>query len=175
MNDRKFLPAIIFFSTMIFFFAWHQFFYEPVQREILNTELEARRLREIEREIFELKARHENLAALVEEKYFELDAAKNFLPPTLDQDKFIDELYRAADAQKVQVTAVRAGEIISAEKISAQFVSVKLEGNFVSLLNFIREIVDGERLARLENFSVAAAEINVVSAELRFKIFAATP
>ena len=162
MNDRKFLPAIIFLSAIIFFFAWQQFFYEPIQREILNTELETRRLREIEREILELKARN-NLAALVEEKESELDAAKNFLPPTLTQDKFIDELYRAA------------GEIISAEKISAQFVSVNAEGNFVSLLNFIREIVDGERLARLENFSVTAEESNVVSAELRFKIFAANP
>ena len=174
MNDRKFLPAIIFLSAIIFFFAWQQFFYEPIQREILNTELETRRLREIEREILELKARN-NLAALVEEKESELDAAKNFLPPTLTQDKFIDELYRAADAQKVQVISVRAGEIISAEKISAQFVNVNVEGNFVSLLNFIREIVDGERLARLENFSVTAEESNVVSAELRFKIFAATP
>ena len=175
MNDRKFLPAIIFFATIIFFFAWKQFFFEPVQREILNTELETRRLREIEREILELKTRYGNLATLVEEKDFELDAAKNFLPPTLAQDKFIDELYRAAAAQKVRITSVQAGEKISSEKISAQFVSVNLESNYVSLLNFIRKIVDGERLARLENFSITSAENEIVSAELRFKIFAATP
>ena len=160
---------------IIFFFAWHQFFFEPVQREILNTELETRRLREIEREILELKTRYGNLATLVEEKDSESDAAKNFLPPTLMQDKFIDELYRSADAQKVRLVSVQADETVSAEKISAQFVSVNLESNYVSLLNFIRKIVDGERLARLENFSITSAENEIVSAELRFKIFAATP
>lgn len=138
-------------------------------------ELETRRLRDVEREILQLKARHENLSAFVEQKESELDAMKKFLPPTLMQDKFIDELYRAAEVHKAQIISVRADEIISEEKFQSQTVSVKLETDYASLLNFLREISDGERLTRLENFSATSAGDGIVSCELSFKIFAAAP
>ena len=138
-------------------------------------ELETRRLRDVEREILQLKARHENLSAFVEQKESELDAMKKFLPTTLMQDKFIDELYRAADIHKAQIISVRADEIISEEKFQSQTVSVKLETDYVSLLNFLREISDGERLTRLENFSATSEGDGIVSCELSFKIFAAAP
>ena len=175
MSDKRFLPAIIFLLGIILSFGWYKFFYEPVQREILSMELETRRLREVEREILQLKARHKDLSAFIATKELELDAAREFLPTTLMQDKFIDELYRAADSCKVQLISVRAGEIISAEEIQSQVVSVELEADYVSLLNFIREILDGERLATLENFSAESAEGKILSCELNFKIFATAP
>jgi len=138
-------------------------------------ELETRRLRDVEREILQLKARHENLSAFVEQKESELDAMKKFLPTTLMQDKFIDELYRAAEVHKAQIISVRADEIISEEKFQSQTVSVKLETDYASLLNFLREISDGERLTRLENFSATSEGDGIVSCELSFKIFAAAP
>ena len=174
MNDKKFLAAIIFFG-IIFSFVLNQIFYEPARREILTTQLETRRLREVEREIFELKTRHGNLSALVEQKNSEVDAAKKFFPTTLTQDEFIDELYRAAEFHKAQIISVRAGEINSEEKFQSQVVSVSLEADYVSLLNFLRVILDGERLARLENFSATSADDGVVSCEMSFKIFAAAP
>ena len=138
-------------------------------------ELETRRLREVEREILQLKAHHENLSAFIAQKESELDAMKKFLPPTFMQDEFIDELYRAAQLHKAQIISVRADEIISEEKFQSQTVSVKLETDYVSLLNFLREILDGERLTRLENFSATSAGDGIVSCELSFKIFAAAP
>ena len=72
MDAKKFFPVIIF--ALIILAACHQFIYQPVQRKILNMELEARRLREVERELSELKARHGNLSAFVEAK--ESDAAR---------------------------------------------------------------------------------------------------
>ena len=138
-------------------------------------ELETRRLRDVEREILQLKARHENLSAFVEQKESELDAMKKFLPTTLMQDKFIDELYRAAEVHKAQIISVRADEIISEEKFQSQTVSVKLETDYASLLNFLREISDGERLTRLENFSATSEGDGIISCELSFKIFAAAP
>lgn len=138
-------------------------------------ELETRRLRDVEREILQLKARHENLSEFVEQKESELDAMKKFLPTTLMQDKFIDELYRAAEVHKAQIISVRADEIISEEKFQSQTVSVKLETDYASLLNFLREISDGERLTRLENFSATSAGDGIISCELSFKIFAAAP
>jgi len=138
-------------------------------------ELETRRLRDVEREILQLKARHENLSAFVEQKESELDAMKKFLPTTLMQDKFIDELYRAAEVHKAQIISVRADEIISEEKFQSQTVSGKLETDYASLLNFLRAISDGERLTRLENFSATSEGDGIISCELSFKIFAAAP
>ena len=175
MSDKKFLPAIIFVLGMVLSFGWHEFFYEPAQREILNMELETRRLREVEREIFQLKARHENLSTFIEQKELELDAARNFLPTTLLQDKFIDELYRAADSCRVQIISVQTGETVSTEEIKSQIISVDLEADYISLLNFLRTILDGERLSTLESFSLESAEGKILSCELNFKIFAAVP
>jgi len=40
------------------------------------------------------------------------------------------------------------------------------------LLNFIRELIDGERLINLENFSAESVRGKIISCELSFKIFA---
>ena len=171
MRDKFFLPTTFLVCTIILI-GWYQFFYEATQREILNMELETRRLRELEREISELKARHGNLSAFVAAKELELDAAQNFLPATIAQDKFIDELYRAANSCNVQLTEVQAGEIISEEEFQSQVVTVKTEADYVSSLNFIREIQDGERLMRLEKFLATSEEDGIISCEWSFKIFA---
>lgn len=171
MRDNFFLPTTIILCVLIFV-GWYQFFYTTTQREILSMELETRRLREVEREILELKARHENLSAFVETKELELDAARNFLPATIAQDKFIDELYRTADFHRVRIISIQTGEVISAENFQAQVVSINLETDYISLLNFIRELLDGGRLISLENFSAESASGKIISCELSFKIFA---
>ena len=108
MQGRFFIAATI-AACVIMFVAWQQFFYEPMQREILSVQLETRRLRELKRELVELKAHYGDLSTLAAAKELELDAARNFLPSTLEQDKFIDELYRAAQMCDVQLTSVQAG------------------------------------------------------------------
>ena len=171
MQEKFFLPTTL-ILCIILFISWYQFFFEATQREILNMELETRRLREVEREILELKARHGNLSSFAATKEIELDAAREFLPATIEQDKFIDELYRAADSCKVWLTEVQAGEIISSDEFQAQVLTVKTESDYVSLLNFIREIQDGRRLTRLENFLATSEDYGIIFSELSFKIFA---
>ena len=171
MRDKFFLPATL-IVCIILFIVWYQFFYTALRREILNTELETRRLHEVEREISELKARHENLSLFAAEKEFELDAARNFLPSTIAQEKFIDELYRAAESHNAKILSIKADETISAEKFQEQSLAVNLEADYVSLLNFIREILDGERLTTLENFQAERSEGKFLSCKLTFKIFA---
>ena len=171
MREKFFLPLTL-VACAIFFFGWYQFFYEPTQREILNMELETKRLREIEREIFNLKARYENLATLAEGKSIQLDETRNFLPPTLAQDEFIDELYRAAEFSNARIISVQAGAENSSDEIQTQIINVTLEAEYISLLNFIRMILDGGRLTNLESFSVESAATKRLSCELSFKIFA---
>jgi len=173
MRDKFFLPVTL-LTCGIIFLCWYNFFYETAQREIANIEMETRRLREVEREILKLKARHENLTTLVEIKEQQLDAARNFLPSTLEQDKFIDGLYRAAELCGAQLISVQTGEEFSAEEVQTQIVTVKLEADYISLLNFIRETLDDGRLTSLEKFSVNSAGDKILSCELSFKIFAET-
>ena len=82
MQEKFFLPTTL-ILCIILFISWYQFFFEATQREILNMELETRRLREVEREILELKARHGNLSSFAATKEIELDAAREFLRRTL--------------------------------------------------------------------------------------------
>ena len=172
MLDRKFFAPIILLVVIILSVGLYKFIYEPAQREILNMELETRRLREVEREIADLKARHGNLAAFVTEKELQLDEAQNFLPATLEQEKFIDELYRTAELHGVKIASIRSGEGVSSEEFQAQVVSMNLEADYISLLNFIREVLDGDRLTTLEEISLESSSGKIVSCDVDFKIFA---
>lgn len=171
MDKKFFLPLTAFVALTAVVVVWHQFFYATTQREILAMQLETRRLRGLEREITTLKARHD-LTALLSAKENQLDAARIFLPTTPAQDKFIDELYRTAEFYRARLISVQAGEVTSAAAIQSQVVNVSLEADYVALLNFIRETLDGGRMVSLENFSVTGGD-NVLSCELSFKIFAA--
>ena len=174
MPDRKFLPPIIFALTIILLVGWYVFFYEPTQREILNMELETRRLGEVAREISDIKARHGDLSAFVLEKEMQLDEARIFLPATLAQDKFVDELYKTAELCGAKITSIRTDEATSAEEIQAQIVSVNLEADYISLMNFIRGVIDGERLTTLDEISIERSG-GILSCDLDFKIFATAP
>lgn len=174
MNEKFFLPATL-AVCLLTAAAWYQFVYEPARSTILNMELETRRLREVERDIFELKARHGDLTALVEAKALQLDEAQIFLPSTPAQDEFIDALYRAADACQVRIISVRADEVNSSKDIQSLVVNVRAEADYISLLNFIRTTLDGERLTRLKRFSATRTGDNLLQCELSFTIFAASP
>ena len=173
MRDKKFLPLITFLLGVILSFGWYQFIYTPAQREILNMELETRRLREVEREIFDLKSRHENLSAFLQETEQRLDDMRIFLPETLAQDEFIAELYRAAEFSQARIISVQSGEIISSDELQTQIISVKLEADYIPFLNFIRQELDSGRLTSLEKFSLESAGGGILSCELEFEIFAA--
>lgn len=174
MSDRKFLPPIIFALSIILLVGWYVFFYEPTQREILNMELETRRLSEVAREISDIKARHGDLSAFVLEKEMQLDEARIFLPATLAQDKFVDELYKTAELCGAKITSISTSEATSAEEIQAQVVSVNLEADYISLMNFIRGVIDGERLTTLDEISIERSG-GILSCDLDFKIFATAP
>ena len=173
MNDKLYLPATL-VLCLIVLFGWHRFVYEPARREILSMELETQRLRETERELSELKRRHGDLKAFAELKASQLDEARIFLPTELEQDEFIEELYLAAESCGVSIVSIRADEEKFSE-VQSQIVSVTLEADYVSLLNFIRVIEDGERLTRLEKFSAARNDGGTLDCEMSFKIFAASP
>ena len=172
MPDKRFLPLVTLIVCVVCFFALEEFVLEPARRSTVNMQLETRRLREVEREVLQLKARYGDLSAALAQKERELDAAREFLPVELDQEKFIDALYRTADAQRAQIISVQAGDV-EGDELQAQVVTVKLEAQYVSLLNFVREIIDGKRFAVLDKVSIESTGDNFLSCELTLRIFAA--
>ncbi len=172
MNEKFYLPATLVLCLLIIV-GWYQFIYEPARREIVSMELETRRLREVEREIAELKARHGDLEAFAELKAQQLDEARIYLPTAPAQDEFLNDLYRAAEATDVRILSVRADEVKSKGELQSQAVSVRVEANYIPLLNFIRLILDGERLASLEGVSIERTDTRLLNCELSFKIYAA--
>lgn len=175
MNDKLYLPVTL-VICLIVLFCWQRGVQDPTRREILSMELETQRLREVEREVSELKRRHGDLRALAELKASQLDEARRFLPTELEQDEFLDALYRAADDCAVRIISVRADEVKpssdDADGMQSLTVSVRAEATYVALLNFMRTIVDGERLTRLERFYVTSEAGEVLACEMSFKIFA---
>ena len=171
MREKFFLPATI-TACLLICGGLYFFVHQPAQSEISAMQLETRRLKQTVRELDELKTRHGNFSTLVAATERQLDGARNFLPATLMQEKFIDEIYRTADFNRVRIISVQAGEISDGE-IQTQIVAVKLQAEYVELLNFVREIIDGERMVSLENFSVTADDAGILDCDLSFKIFAA--
>ena len=175
---KIFLPAVvaIFFlmSCGIYFFS-----YKPAESEILRIQLETRKLQAVEKELADFW-RNKNPEDFVERTEENLFAARENLPEEISSDKFIEKIYSSANLNKVQIISVQAGEVslVNAEEknpsaeIQKQIITVKLAANYISLMNFIREIYDGERLANLENFSVSAENSgNILDCELHFAIF----
>ena len=173
MDKRFYLPTIIFTICATAAFLYWQLIYLPVQAEILRLNAETKKIETIQKEIENLQARYgnlEDLVALTEER---LSQMQEYLPAEMNAEKFIANLYKIAEDKKILINSVQVGEISATDSIQKQTIKIQLESDYISLLNFIREILDGERLASFENFSIARVdESNILNCELEFLIFA---
>lgn len=173
MRRKNFLPIIIFFCGLIFIFAFCEFIFFPTQSEILKIKTETQQLQITLQELNELERQHENLSEFAEKNAENLQELKLLLPSAPSQETFSAELYKTAEKNKISVTSLQVGESIQTdeEKLQSQSVKIKLEGNYISLLNFIREIEDGERFAKPKNISLESGEANLIFCEIEFLIF----
>lgn len=173
MRGKNFLPITIICGGFVAIFILWQFLYVPMKSEILQMQLETKRLLAVERELKILQSRHENFSEFVELNGERLSELKKLLPQNSEQEKFTAEIYKLAEENKIAVTSLQVGEIISDEEknLSRQSVKIKLEGKYILLLNFIREIEDGERFAKLENISLENSDGNLILSEAEFFIF----
>lgn len=137
---------------------------------------ETKRLETIEKELEYLQTRYKNFEAVVELTAERLAQMQEYLPAEMNDEKFIGELYRLAENEnkKILINSVQAGEISEKDSVQRQVIKIRLEADFISLLNFIREVIDGDRLASFENFSITSdGESNILDCELEFVIFSA--
>ena len=135
-----------------------------------------------ERELKKLVERHKNFPEFVEKSGELLAEEEIFLPTEPESEKFAAEIYRVAELNKVEVSSLRAGEVSKVEpkeknsddkgELFFQPVKVELSGNYVAILNFIREISDGERFTQLSGISITSnEEENFLKCEAEFLIY----
>ena len=176
MNREKFYPATtlaICFVVAIFFVI---LIYIPMQGAISSIQLETRRLNDVVGKLNELKKRHgdiENFLALTEKNLYE---TQEFLPTESAQDFFVAELYKIAEKNNVLINSVQIGELEAVDendedkKIFRQNIRLNVAADYISTLNFLREILDGNRLVVLENLSLNSGE-NILTGEMELSIF----
>ena len=173
MNDRKFFPAIIFTICATVAFLYWQLIYIPIQAEISNLNAETKKFQAAEKELKTLQTRYKNFEDVVDSTAESLSLAQELLPAEMNDEKFIAALYTLAENKKILINSVQVGEISEKDSVQRQSIKIRLDADYISLVNFIREILDGERLASLENFSLTGnGESNILDCELEFSIFA---
>ena len=173
MNKRYFFPLATFIICATVAFLYWQLIYLPLESEIAMLNAKTKEFEVAEMELEKLKLRYGNLEDLLERTEEKLIQAQNLLPTEMNTEKFIAELYEVATNKKISITSVQTGEISENKSVQSQSIKIRLDSDYISLLNFIREITDGERLASLENFSIAREDnTNILNCEVEFLIFA---
>lgn len=174
MTNKNYFPAAVLIICAIIAILYRQFIYLPLQSEIAALNAETKRIDAILKELEILQTRHPNFeefVALTEERLAQM---QELLPAEMDAEKFVAELYVLAADKKILIDSVRTGEISESDSVQRQTLNIQLEADYISLLNFVREILEGERLASLENFSVSSdGESNILNCNLEIIIFAA--
>lgn len=144
-----------------------------VQTEISNMQTETYRLQAIEKDLRKLQAR-QKIFELTTERFDEL---KRYLPSKPAQEIFTAEIYHTAEKNKIAITNLQVGELINLENeknFLRQSVKIQIEGDYISILNFLREISDGERFTRLENISLESSRENFIICNVEFYIYSST-
>ena len=181
MNREKFLPLITLAICLIATFLFINLIYEPLKSETAAAQLETRRLHAVEKDLQEFIKRHgdiEQFLALTETR---LKSARKLLPLETSQDTFAAEIYKIAEKNKVLVTSVQMGELEPVEgaesaksevdtKILRQSVKIKVEADYIATLNFLRDILNGERLTALETVTLASDK-NILTGDIEILIF----
>ena len=176
MNRKKFLPAITLalclFATLIFVIL----IYTPIKSETAAAQIELRKIQATEKILQDFTKRHGNIEKYLALTETRLKSARELLPLENFQDTFAEEIYKIAEKNKVRVQSVQMGEleqIDNAEtdkKILRQSVKIKVEADYISTLNFLREILNGGRYTTLETISLASDK-NILTGDIEISIF----
>lgn len=133
----------------IFVLFYLQSVYISWQSEILEMQSETKKILASE---ITLRNFSDNETELSEEN---LISAREFLPLDSEQEKFTDEIYRSANRYNIKINSVQVDELSEVEKnFYRQAIKVQFDADYISVLNFLREISDDKRFSVLENISV---------------------
>ena len=179
IKQKNFLLLGIIFGSLIFFANYFFSIYNAWQSEILQTQLETKKILAEEKILSNFQNSRENLNDFIELNEENIFNIREQIPETSEQEKFTDAIYRVAEKNNISINSLQVEEPLEVEvdkDISANFfrqaLRVQLEADYISLLNFLREIEDGERFSVLTKLSVENAE-GILICEVEFFIFSA--
>lgn len=174
-NKEKFLPLATIIFCMVVAIFFEQFIYTPTKNEIFSMQLETRKFQSMKSDLENFKRQYgdvEKFSEVIEES---LNEAQNFLPNEPMQDAFVSQLYRIADSKKILIQSVQVGDAESVpnetnENFFRQSVRINFESDYISILNFLREIADGNRFVTIENISIERNE-NILTGDMEIFIY----
>lgn len=148
----------IFFATVLICVlsaaAYWNFYHEPLERELLQMELNRRQAAQQTVDIINFKNENGDLDDLMtelDEQYNELERA---LPTKLFQGEFINYLQSTAQANKIRLVSLTPGtvardEILPVLKLPLR---VQIECTYFKLLDFLKALEQSDRLIKTEKF-----------------------
>ena len=179
MNRKNILRIGIIAAVLFLAGIYFKSLYISLQAESAQVKSELERLKVEEKILQNFLNRQEQVTEFIELSEENFLSAQEFLPTDSEQEKFTETIYSAANKNSVQVISLQIGELLPVESpkdFSGEFykqsVKIQLEAEYVSLLNFIREVLDGERFATFANISLDSEE-NILIGEVEFFIYSA--
>lgn len=177
-NRVNFLIVMIFVFFIFLVHCYQILIYLPAKSEILNIQSEAAKLQVMLENLEKLKSRHKNLKEFAAKSDKSLSNLQKNLPEISQPENFTESLYLLAAESNVEVTSVISDEPIEEKlkkkfkrKIFSQAVNVRAEGDYVALLNFIREISDGERVAKFTTISLEKSDDKPLTCNMKILIY----
>ena len=178
MHRKIILAGGLLVVCLLFAIFYLQAIYFSWQSEILQIQVETKKLKTTEKILQNFSERQKKFPALVELSEENLISAREFLPVDTEQEKFTDEIYRAANKNNIEINSIQVDEVSEIEKdknFYRQSVKVQFAADYISMLNFLREISDGKRFSTLANISIdsegeklfCTAEFFIYSATLK--------
>ena len=179
MKNKNFVRLGIVLTGIIFATIYLHTVYISWQSEILKLQTETKKLQAEEKILSNFSARNDDLDYFLNLNEENFLTVREFLPAEPEQEKFTDAIYRAAAKNNISVTSLQTAEPLAQEvnknfagKFVQQSVKIQLEANYIDLLNFLREILDGERFSTLANISVEEDE-DILNCDVEFFIYSA--
>ena len=177
MRQKNFFLLGIFVVGAVVAIFFLQSVYVSWQSEILQLQTETKKLQIQKKFLSDFTARvgdPEEFLNLSEENFL---IAREFLPTEPEQEKFTNEVYRVAEKNNIAVTSLQVEEPVTlevnknvVENFFRQSIKIQFSASYTDLLNFIREVSDGERFTTLANISIEADE-EILSCDAEFFIY----
>ncbi|MBR1579156.1 MAG: type 4a pilus biogenesis protein PilO [Selenomonadaceae bacterium] len=172
--ERELFIATLMLCVLSAMAYWH-FYHQPLEREMLQLELNRQQAARQTIDILNFKNEHGNL----DDYMFELEEQRatvdRILPTQLYQGEFINYLQTTALANGIRLLSLTPGSIGRDERLPIVRLPlrVRVECTYFKLLDLLKALEDSERLIKIENFTAKAlGDGERLDCELELVLFA---
>ena len=174
--NKTTLTVSLFFCVILGLLFW-QFAHQYAQQKILQLELERQRLSQISTNILNYKNKYGNLDEYMQRLEERFLLSNKILPEKINQGEFVNFLQKKALEHQIKITSltpnsiqpvyeesknsfdIENSEIIAKnqdENLIKLPISLKIEGDYISLIKFLESMESSERLMKIEEVSITS-------------------